>query len=88
MTDSATETPEEGDNEPYSPPPQTSDREYQKPGQPQSDRLPMAPRQRELVNSFKKIIAQHLQEVEGKTTGEFLEVLALELWRETRKPQP
>lgn len=69
----------------HSPPPQTSDRDYGE-SRPQSDSLPMAPRQRELVNSFKKIIAQHLQEVEGKTTGEFLEVLALELWRETRKP--
>lgn len=85
MTDSATETPGEGDNEPYSPPPQSSDREYRKSSQPQSDRLPMAPRQREMVNSFKKIIAQHLQDVGEKTTGEFLELVALDLWRETRK---
>lgn len=85
MTDAATETPEEPDDKTYYPPPQTSDREYQKPSSPQSNNLPMAPRQREMVDSFKKIIAQHLQDVGEKTTGEFLELVALDLWRETRK---
>lgn len=84
MTEPAAETPEEPDDKTYYPPPQTSDREYQEPGKPQSNKLPMAPRQREMVDSFKKIIARHLQDVENKTTGEFLEVLALDLWRVTR----
>lgn len=85
MTDSVDETPNEGGEETYHLPPQTSDREYQKPNKPQSNNLPMAPRQREMVDSFKRIIAQHLQDVGEKTTGEFLELVALDLWRETRK---
>lgn len=85
MTDSVDETSNEGGEGTYYPPPQTSDREYQKPSKPQSNNLPMAPRQREIVDSFKKIIAQHLQDVGEKTTQEFLELVALDLWRETRK---
>ncbi len=46
---------------------------------------PNSPRQKELIHSFKKIIAAHLQEIEGKTTEDFLEDLSLELWKTVRK---
>lgn len=47
--------------------------------------VPNSPRQKDLLQSFKKIIAAHLQEVEGKTTEDFLEDLSLELWKAIRK---
>lgn len=46
---------------------------------------PNSPRQKAMVLAFKKIIAAHLQELEGKTTESFLDDLSLELWKATRK---
>ena len=46
--------------------------------------VPGSPKQQELTQTFKKIIAAHLQEIEGKTTEDFLEDLSLELWVATR----
>jgi hypothetical protein len=45
---------------------------------------PNSPRQKEMIMAFKKVIAAHLQELEGKTTESFLDGLSLELWRITR----
>ncbi|KKM76512.1 hypothetical protein LCGC14_1379280 [marine sediment metagenome] len=46
---------------------------------------PNSPRQKAMTLAFKKIIAAHLQELEGKTTESFLDDLSLELWKATRK---
>lgn len=46
---------------------------------------PNSPRQKAMIFAFKKIIAAHLQELEGKTTESFLDDLSLELWKATRK---
>lgn len=51
-----------------------------------SDNLtPNSPRAQRLMDRFKKIIVQHMGEVGNKTTAEFVDDFALELWQETRK---
>lgn len=53
-----------------------------------SEDFPLVPntsRERDLVEKFKRIVAQHLGDVGDKTTEEFLDGVGLELWRATRR---
>lgn len=67
-------------------PPPTSDRDYESSPPPTDppDLYPNSPRGREMVEAFKQTIATHMADMEGKTTDEFLNPLALDLWRATR----
>lgn len=71
--------------EAFAPPPPTSDRDYDEPKTPSAPLYPMAPREQDLVRAFKKTVAQHAENRGEKTTEEFLDKLALDLWRLTRK---
>lgn len=47
--------------------------------------VPNSPREKELVERFKRIVVRHLEDIGDKTTNEFLEALGLELWQVTRR---
>lgn len=46
---------------------------------------PTTPSALALVQAFKEVIGRHMADVEGKTTEDFIEALALELWTTTRR---
>lgn len=45
---------------------------------------PNSPREKRTVAAFKEIIASHLANMEGKTTEQVVEDLALAIWKMTR----
>lgn len=45
---------------------------------------PNSPREQRMVERFKKTIARHLELRDDKTTEDFMEDFALDLWRITR----
>lgn len=78
--------PDGGSSDPFELPPPKPGRDYdEEPPAPPLPLMPMAPRQREMVESFKKTIIQHVENRGEKVTEEFLDDLALDLWRLTRE---
>lgn len=51
---------------------------------PETPLTPNSPREERVVKRFKETIAHHLELREDKTTEQFMEDFALDLWRITR----